>query len=598
MGRWGPPLLILAVALWVRLSYLDGIEAYPKFERIKNRLDDQVVFDAWAASIVRGERFDYSRSGHEFAYWAARSPGVFPQAPLYPYWIAGWYRISGFEPDRVRLAQGLAGAFTCVVLFWIAQRFVFPGPALLAGLGAAIYGPWVFYESTYLRASLLTTLLTLALWLLLLASEHRTRIFDFAAGLCLGLGVLMRPTVLAFAVPAIAWLVWDRKGRGLPLAAARWATLGLILPLVPVVAVNNAGGSGPAFLSSNGPYIFFLGNVHDAAGTSAGPSPYYFEVKARDGNPEPVNLLAEALADIRRHPGAFLHRLGAKTRAFFAAEEIPNNLSFAMARRENVRLRWAFGQWHWLFPWAAFGFFLGLGRARQCFLLYLLLGTYAGGTILFYVLGRLRQPAALVLLLFAALAWQWIWERIRQRKWVPALLVVGLAVGASIWETPRSLLRETDFQMAAAARFSLAQELEWYGREQEARDEYARAVVLNPEHRRALERLARYGKQRRAPLSEEVEGLLAEARSLARSRPEEAMELLHRASVLAPDASEPLHFLSNVLYLEGDRAAAEEALERAVFLDPLEPLYRKNLLALRREARAAEESSGPAREPG
>ena len=108
----------------VRLYYLAGIEAYPRFEQIKNRLDDQVVFDLWAKSIVAGERFDYAASGHEFAYWAAHSPGVYPQAPLYPFFVATCYRLFGFRYDLVRGVQMLLGAASCALLYLLARRFV------------------------------------------------------------------------------------------------------------------------------------------------------------------------------------------------------------------------------------------------------------------------------------------------------------------------------------------------------------------------------------------------------------------------------------------------------------------------------------------
>ena len=117
MRRVGP-LVIFGVAIIVRLTYLVQMEPYPKFERIRNRLDDQVVFDYWAKSIVRGETPDFSTTGHEFAYWAAKSEGVFPQAPLYPYFLAGWYELFGFRYDWVRAVQMLLGAATVTSYAW------------------------------------------------------------------------------------------------------------------------------------------------------------------------------------------------------------------------------------------------------------------------------------------------------------------------------------------------------------------------------------------------------------------------------------------------------------------------------------------------
>ena len=116
-------MIVIVLALAIRLFYLTGIEAYPKFELIKNRLDDQVVFDAWAKSVVRGEVFDYRTTGHEFAHWVAADPGVYPQAPLYPFLVSVFYAVFGFEYDGWRLAQMTLGALACGLLFWLARRF-------------------------------------------------------------------------------------------------------------------------------------------------------------------------------------------------------------------------------------------------------------------------------------------------------------------------------------------------------------------------------------------------------------------------------------------------------------------------------------------
>ncbi len=91
-----PALILFGIAVSVRLAFLIQMEAYPKFELIRNRLDDQVVSDYWAKSILRRETPDFSTTGHEFAYWAEKNKGVFPQAPLYPYLLAALLQVTGF----------------------------------------------------------------------------------------------------------------------------------------------------------------------------------------------------------------------------------------------------------------------------------------------------------------------------------------------------------------------------------------------------------------------------------------------------------------------------------------------------------------------
>ena len=366
------PILIFAVALGVRFYYLAGIEAYPRFELIKNRLDDQVVFDSWAKSIVAGERFDYSTSGHEFAYWAAESPGVYPQAPLYPFFVAACYRLFGVDYDRVRAIQMLLGAAACALLYALARRFVGRLPAALCGLAAAFYGPFVFYEGAFLRAGVFTFVAVAGLLLVTLAAEASPRRLVWlspAAGLALSAGVLLRPNYLLVAVLAAGWLYRARaRGRGRTRAQARrslaWLAAAVVIPLLPIVAVNSVRSGSPAFLSSNGPYILFIGNVHDAPGTTAGVSPYYRQVKASAPAGE-IDLVRETVADVARHPVAFVRLLAKKAVNFFSAEEIPNNLSYAMARATNPRLALAGLEFHLLWPLALAGVAVSLRRPRR-----------------------------------------------------------------------------------------------------------------------------------------------------------------------------------------------------------------------------------------
>ncbi len=602
MIRISVPLLIFALALGVRFYYLAGIEAYPRFECIKNRLDDQVVFDVWARSIVAGERFDYAASGHEFAYWAAQNPGVYPQAPLYPFFVAACYRLFGFRYDLVRAVQMLAGAASCALLYLLARRFLARPAAALCGLAAAFYGPFVFYEGALLRAGLFTFVAVAGLLLVTVAAEAAPRglaLRSSAAGLALSAGVLLRPNYLLVAALAAGWLYWTRA-RSSPSAATlrlppfegtlsearrslAWLAAALVLPLLPIAAVNSVRSGSPAFLSSNGPYIFFIGNVHDAPGTTAGISPYYRQVKASAPAGE-VDLVREALADVARHPGEFLRLQAKKAVHFFSAAEIPNNLSYAMARETNPRLAIAALQFYLLLPLALAGVAVSLRRPRRYLLLYLFAGGYWAATVAFYVLSRLRQPVVPVLLIFAAVALEAWWRVLRARRFSLAGATALAVVAVTAWLAPGPPdHRSADYQMAAAAHVSVAEERERGGRADAARRHYARALALNPDYRSALERLAVLDAGRPAP-GPEILALCEQARrSAAEGASAEAVKLLERAVELAPDSALPHRYLSNVHYLAGEPRRAMRALEAAVELEPLQDLDRANLKRLRQE---------------
>ncbi len=600
------PFLIFAFALGVRLYYLDGIEAYPRFEYIRNRLDDQVVFDQWAKSIAAGERYDYATSGHEFAYWAAQKPGVYPQAPLYPFFVAACYQLFGFRYDLVRVVQMFLGAVACALVYLLARRFVRGPTAALCGVAAGCYGPFVFYEGTFMRAGMFTFVALAGLVMLCLAAEavapRRVRLLSLAAGLVLSAGVLLRPNYLLVAVLAAGWLFRTRLrsgeassqtiqpgGRRLASQSLALLVAGVAIPLLPIVAVNSIRGGSPAFLSSNGPYILFIGNVHDAPGITAGISPYYREVKASAPAGE-VDLVREVLADVARHPAAFLKLQARKAMHFFSVAEIPNNLSYAMARELNPRLAVPWLALHLLLPLAIAGVGLSLVRPRRYLLLYLFAGGYWAGTVAFYVLSRLRQPVVPVLLIFAAVALEAWWRAVTERRWSVAIAAASVVIAVTVWLKPGPPVHRTaDYEMAAAAHFSLAEELKHGGRVADSRHHYARALALNPDHVDALGRLAvAGGGQLSLPPGPEILALCEQARRAADTgKLDQAVRLLERACELAPRSALPRRYLSNVHYLAGDPRRAMHALEVAVTLEPRHELDRANLKRLRLEVARA-----------
>jgi 4-amino-4-deoxy-L-arabinose transferase-like glycosyltransferase len=582
----GPPLAVGLVALAVRAFFLLGIEAYPKFELIRNRLDDQVFFHTWALAMVQEQPIDLVATGHEFAYWAQGRPGVYPQDPLYPWLLAVLYRAFGFEFELVRWTQALLGSLAAALTCVVALRFMRTGPAVLSGLAVALYGPLVFYEAAFLREAPAAALCVVVLWLLDTALRRGEEPHPHAyallglAGLVLGLTVLLRSNVLVFAVGAVAWAWWASRSRRLVLLLAA----GIALPVAPVVALNTARSGHLALVSSSGPYNFFVGNVHDATGDGKGSWQYYEAVKA-SGPPESVSLYRRAFADIAAHPLAFLRLQARKARLFFSPADMPDNLSYPMGRKTNPRLSLAPVEMYVILPAALAGLVLGARRWRRLSLFYVFLVLYAASVVLFFVVSRLQLPAVAALALFAGFALDAWWTAVRRRAWKSAVASAVAVVAAVVWLRPApDAYRGVDLEMAAAASFSRGLAEEAAQRTDDARRFYARAVALNPDHEPALARFASVAAAPPAPRPESL-ALAEQARvAAAAKRYDDARELLREVERLEPDWALPHQYLANVAFLEGDRGQALRHLERAVQLQPLDAAMRANLKKLRRDA--------------
>jgi 4-amino-4-deoxy-L-arabinose transferase-like glycosyltransferase len=582
-----PGLAVGLVALAVRAFFLLGIEAYPKFELIRNRLDDQVFFHTWALAMVQEQPLDLAATGHEFAYWAQGRPGVYPQDPLYPWMLATVYRAFGFEFELVRWTQALLGALAAALTCLVALRLMRTLPAMLSGLAVALYGPLVFYEAAFLREAPAAALCVVVLCLLDTALRHAEPPHPHAyaliglAGLVLGLTVLLRSNVLVFALGAVAWAWWASRSWRLAAVLA----MGVALPVAPVVALNTARSGRLALVSSSGPYNFFVGNVHDASGDGKGSWEYYETVKA-SGPPESVSLYGKALADIAAHPLAYLKLQARKAWLFFSPADMPDNLSYPMGRKTNPRLALAPVELYALLPAALAGVVLGAWRWRRLSLFYVFLVLYVASIVLFFVVSRLQLPAIPVLALFAGLALDAWWTAVRSRAWKTAVATAVLSVAAAAWLRPApGGYRGVDLDMAAAACFSRGLVAEAAQRPDQARRFYARAVALNPDHEAALARFASAATPPPPAPRPESLALAEQARvAAAAKRYDDARELLDEVARLEPDWAVPHQYLANVAFLEGDRPEALRHLERAVQLWPLDAAMRANLKNLRREA--------------
>jgi len=410
-------LILFGLALFSRLIFLLEIRPSPLFHY---PILDMRWHRLWAREILAGDLI-----GKE----------VFFRAPLYPYFLALVMKVAGSGYFWPRLVQSLVGCLTPVLVHRLALATgLRKRPALLAGIAAAVYPLFLYYDTEFLIPVLIVPLdLALLLCLARLTPQDRLRAW-LLPGIILGLSAIARPDILAL-VPGVAAWMWlgpcrrNRRGIASRLAALLAATLAVIAP----VTVRNAiVGHDFVPIASQGGINFWIGNNPNADGktaTAAGPEitrGYYrdnvwltselFAERALGHQLKPSEIsnywFRQGLSFFREDPAAALEFFGKKFYFLLNGAEIPSNQSIYYYRNESALFRalvWPgplklpFGL---LLPLAAVGLGFSLRQRRQFLLLYFFLLTYGLGIVAFFVTARFRMPLIPVLLVFAAYAGQ------------------------------------------------------------------------------------------------------------------------------------------------------------------------------------------------
>ncbi|HMB70673.1 MAG TPA: glycosyltransferase family 39 protein [bacterium] len=432
----------VVVAWAMRLLHWRSLAPYPWFDFLGL---DALYYDEWAKRILRD---------------GVQGEDPFFMGPLYPYLLAGAYKVFGVGLTAVRHLQLILSCASVVLVHLLTRRLSGRAAAMIASGAAAVYGPLVYYSVSILYPTL-TVFLSAALLLLLLESAGRRSLpLALAAGAVMGTYALGRGNILLFAPFAFVWLLaaWGRPleprlagwRRGLPAGLA--LTAGTVLLILPAT-VHNWRAGDPTLLTTNGGLNFYIGNGPMANGGHMTP---VLELPQPDGTVRRVEAdltkdvecrteaelatgramtytevsafwAEETWKTIRRDPGRFAALLVMKFSHFWSTYEIPQIEHFGYFRRYSLPLRGPTLTFMILGPLSVIGMAMALRRPRRWALPLLFVAAYSFSIILFFVLARYRLPVLPALLPFAAHAVLETVRAARRRRWST---VGGAAVGA------------------------------------------------------------------------------------------------------------------------------------------------------------------------
>lgn len=138
------------------------------------------AFTAWPAHPAFMEHF---RKAYEMAL---------PKCELYPLFVSLVYLVAGIDFGAVRIAQGILGTLSLLLLYLIAVQICNRRVALISILIGAFYVPFVLSEGRVLTETLAITVFLLTVWLLVLSLQRGSWWLILLAGISTALMVITR----------------------------------------------------------------------------------------------------------------------------------------------------------------------------------------------------------------------------------------------------------------------------------------------------------------------------------------------------------------------------------------------------------------------
>jgi len=578
-------LLIALIALAVRVAYIVEVRANPL---MTTTTGDPQVYDLRALEIAGGQ-------------WAPNDV-FFHSSPVYPYILGIIYAIFGQSYGAVRIIQSLFGVGSCLLLFAIARGLFGPKQGLIAGVIAALYAPFIFFDAEILMITYVIFFGLLSVWLLLRYQAQGRLRLALAAGAAIGVSALGKPNMLLFAPVAALWIWWALRGTDRAheiLRAASLLIVGTTLLIAPMTIMNAVVADDFVLTSSNGGINFWIGNNHSADGTFLVPQNMRTDLSAQSKMAAEVAVghelkpsgvssywFGEGMKFVTSQPGAALKLLGRKLLLFWNAYEIPNHYDINYFRQTSKVLGLDPFVFAWIVPLGFLGMYVSRRSWRKYALLYAFGLAYLVSLMPFFVTSRYRLPVVPVMIVFCAHALWWIWERVRMRVksgWaVPAVVLVVALVIVN--------LPLVDFSLGPQYAI-IGQVYRDAGNYEEAARYYRLAIDESPEFDLAynslgsvLIRLGRQYEAERVLLKAlEINPHLASAHSnlglayMQTDRTELAKESLLRATQEDPDLKPAWDNLARLGIMTKDPFMAVSALEQSLRLDPQDAYAHWNL---------------------
>lgn len=368
----------------------------------------------------------------------------FHQEPLYPYFVAAVYAISGSTDVRnVYAVQLVLGVLMVLLLYLLSRRLFGDLTAVVTALIGMSWGPLIHYEVTLLRTSLLSVTGIALLYVVQRVIDRRDengtgRILKlFAFGCLIGLATALRSTFFVFSLGLLVVLFWPlRKQRAKVLCHGGAVALGVVLMLAPIW-IRNSIVDAPLFSMTSVGAITFVGSNVPGHRPKMGWFPHYYHENVAEAMEGSEGSLLGAMSTSIGMYRSFTDYVGLLVDKFVLLWhwfEMPNNTNFYYTCVQSTMLQLLrfVAAASWIMPAAVIGFVLAFRRRRSVGTLLWYFLCVAGPMIVFYVLSRFRAPMIVGMMPLAAYAIVRVFDAVllktKQGKSVAVRSVIAFAI--------------------------------------------------------------------------------------------------------------------------------------------------------------------------
>lgn len=372
---------------------------------------DQFAYDRLALRVINGHGFSFDTDWYPFAH--ANQP-TSHWSFLYTLFLSGVYALFGHHPLLARLIQIFVSAIGIWLIYRLGRRLFDDAVGLVAAGLAAGYAYFILFSASLMTQSFYIVAVLASLELALGLVEKSTWRRWALLGLVLGVGVLLRQSLLLFAPLLFGWIWWAGSlgARGVSHRRSRLTGMAIaasviVLCVLPWTVRNFIAYQDFLLLNSNAGYWFYSSN-HPGQGTT-------FDQTYKAPIPEELRQLKEPAID------RILLREGI---GFIVADPIRIGL-LSLNRLKDYF--WLFptddssplSNWSRLLsfglylPFMVYGLYLSRHQWRTCLPLYLYVAFDGFFCLLTWSAPRYRLPSDAVMMVFAGLAVVTVAARLR-----------------------------------------------------------------------------------------------------------------------------------------------------------------------------------------